>query len=94
MKSYTGFILGLLMGLIPTFCIHVYNQILIMEHEDEIIAARSAMKDAIDMRDNLLSNGRFVRVYDPKRNLNYYTFKPFVTDYKYGVEPKYVALKK
>lgn len=88
------FIAGILVGLTPAFCMWVYTQILIMEHEDEIEAKVSAMKDAIDMRDNLLSNGRFVRVYDPKRNLNYYTFRPFVTDFKYGVEPKFVALKK
>lgn len=87
----TKFIAGILTGLMPLLCMWFYVQLLSLDLEGQIQDAKEEARLANDTRDNLLSNGRFIRVYDPKRNLNYYTFKPFVTDYNYGQKPKFVA---
>lgn len=87
------FITGIVVGLVPCLCMWIYLQLVYLDLEGQIRDAKEEAQTANETRDNLLSNGRFVRVFDPKRNLNYYTFKPFVTDFKYGVEPKFVALR-
>jgi hypothetical protein len=86
------FLSGLLLGLICAFVLHVYHNLIEWEYEQKLSEARVDAQVANETRDHLLSNGRFVRVYDAKRNLDYYAFKPFVTDFNYGKKQKFIAL--
>lgn len=87
------FLCGLFLGLICTFVVHVYSQIVFLDYEQKLVEAKNDAVEAQQTRDHLLSNGRFIRVYDPKKNLNYYKFKAFVTDDNYGIKPKFIASK-
>jgi hypothetical protein len=82
------FMCGLFLGLVCAFVVHVYSQIVSMDYEQKLVEARSDAREAKELTDDLLSNGRWVLNWNQKTGRKEYHFKPNVTD---SYSPKLLA---
>jgi hypothetical protein len=76
MRANIFFVAGLFLGLCCAFWIQVQGTIAEMEYEKKLSVLRNDALEANQLRDQLLSNGRFIRAYNQKTNNSYYTFRP------------------
>lgn len=84
------FISGLFLGLICTFVVHVYSQIVYMDYEQKLAEAKGDAMEARELASDLLSNGRWLLTYDAKLGKKIYTFKHNVTE---SYRPKLLVAK-
>lgn len=83
------FICGLLLGLICAFVVHVHSQIVFMDYEQKLAEARNDARDAQEITQDLLSNGRWILVWNQKTGRKEYRFKPNVIE----TNPKLLVAK-